>query len=452
MRLRDKVLSLYEKGMSVSEIAKTLNLSYHQVYHIVRYQPKREESDWRMDYLKTLKRAGLHEKLKKLLLLKEERKGKNVYISLAEIKRRLEMELLLHGIPKLKKTRWYEFLKFFVSYEMKISWEKFMAKREERHIPKGSITREEGVMEIDATGLSFGGKNYSVMLAMDLFSGFILSYTFVENKEKEAKHYNKAFDRFEVAKFLQDTFIAYGVPEAVKSDNERVIKNEHIKSALERLGVKHIKTTPGQPQQKLIENVIGKLKAYSTGIKTERLEDLLDYVINRWNQEVHKFKHLDKPAIPAQIFTEYEKRNEEEILKAFALKVRRVLRNNTLSVNGVLYEFLYPGTSEVEALIYLDDNTKAELYDAQTGEFLGVAYKVSKSLGDTLPEENQKRRKVKRIEKRRKKYEEEIQKLEEEKQRVFEERQDPEIGEREEEKREGSILDLAQKIEEEELW
>ena len=451
MKLRDKVLALYEKGLSIKEIANMLGLTYHQVYHIVHYQPKRKDTDWRMEYLETLKKAGLAEKLKKLLTLKEERKGKKRYISLSEVQRRLEVDLSIYGIPALKKTRWFEFLKFFVSYEMKTSWEKFMARRNEKIIPKSSLSREEGVLEIDATGFVFNGKNYSVMFAMDLFSGFILSYTFVENKEKEATHYNKAFDRFDVAKFLQDTFLAFGVPKAIKSDNERVIKNKHVMNALERLGVKHIKTTPGQPQQKLIENVIGKLKAYTTGIRTEKLEDLLDYAINRWNQEAHKFKHLDKPAIPAEIFSEYEKRKAEEILKAFAIREKRVLRNNAISVNGVLYEFLYPGELEVEALIYLDDNTKAELYDANTGEFLGIAYKVSKSLGDTIPEESQKRRKVKRIEKRKKKYEEEIQKLEEEKQKVFEESQNLEVEEREE-KREGSILDLAEKIEEEELW
>ena len=449
--LRWKVKELFQKGMTISEIAKTLNLSYHQVYHMLRYEPQRTE-DWRVAYLEKLKKHGLDEKLKKLLLLKEERKGRTFYISLREVKRRLEMELLICGIPKLKKTRWYEFLRFFVSTEMGMTWEEFIAKREEKVLPKGSITREEGVMEIDATGYSFGGKNYSVMLAMDLFSGFILSYMVVENKEKDAKHYNKAFDRFEVAKLLQDTFLAYGVPKILKSDNEKVIKNEYVQKALESLGVKHLKTTPGQPQQKLIENAIGKLKAYTTGIKTNSIEDLLDYAINRWNKSVHRFKDFDKPIIPAEVFREYEKRDEEEILKAFALKVKRVLRNNTISINGIVYEFIYPGTVEVEALIYLDDNTKAELYDAKTGEFLGIARKVSRSLGDTLPEESQKRRKVKRIERRQKRYEEEIRRLQEEKQRVFEETPSLEIEEREE-KGEGSLVDeLAKKIKEEELW
>ena len=448
--IRWKVRELYQKGMSVKEIAKVLNLTYHQVYHLLHYEPKKPE-DWRIAYLEELKKHGLDEKLKKLLTYKEKRKGKDVYLKFSEIQERLYGDLFIHGIKNLGKTRWYEFLRFFVSTEMGMSWEEFVAKRKEKVLPRGSITREEGIMEVDATGWSFGGKNYSIMLSLDVFSGFVLSYMVVENKEKDAKHYNKAFDRFEVAKFLQDTFIAYGVPKILKSDNEKVIKNNYVLEALNRLGVKHVRTVPGQPQQKLIENVIGKLKSYMTGVKTNSIEELLDYAINRWNKSIHRFKHIEEPIVPVEVFKEYEKVEEDRIIKAFAIRVRRKLRNNLISVENTKYEFLYPGELEVEALIYLDDNTKAELYDANTGEFLGVAYKASKNLGDTIPEESQKRRKVKRIEKRKKKYEEEIQKLEEEKQRVFEESRNLEVEEREE-KREGSILDLAEKIEEEELW
>ena len=238
----------------------------------------------------------------------------------------------------------------------------------------------------------------------------------MENKEKNAKHYNKAFDRFDVAKFLQDTFLAYGLPVALKSDNEKVIKNRHIMEALKRLGVKHIKTIPGQPQQKLIENVIGNLKKYTVGFETDSITDFLDYAVNRWNAEAHKFKHLDRAVVPVEVFPQeaYRKVDDEEILKAFALRERKVLRNNAVSVSGITYEFVYPGRLEVEVLIYLDDNTKAYLYNAETGEYLGVARKISQSLGNTVVEESQLRRKAKRIEKRKRKYQEEIQKLEKE--------------------------------------
>jgi len=451
MDIRKQVLQLHQKGMSIKEIAKILGLTYHQVYHLVHYNPKREKKDWRMEYLEKLKRHSLHEKLKKLLTYKEERKGKKVYLRFSEVKERLLPELVIYGIEPLKTTRWYEFLKFFVAYEMKTSWEKFISKRKGKPLPKGSIMREEGLIEVDATGFTFG-KNYSVMLSIDTFTGFILSYMVIENKEKDAKHYNKAFDKFDVAKFLQDTFITYGIPKMLKSDNERVIKNEYVKNALERLGIKHIRTIPGQPQQKLIENFIGHIKAYTTGIKTSSINELLDYAVNRWNMSPHKFKHFEKPVIPAEIFKEYDKRREEEIIKAFAIRERRVLRNNTISVNGVLYEFIYPGTVEVETIIYLDDNTKAYLYNAETGEFLGVAYKIARSLGDTVPDESQTRRKVKRIERRKKKLEEQIQKLEREKEETLSEIYKPDDFESVEESSKESILDLAKNIEEEELW
>lgn len=453
--IRWQAKELFQKGMTISEIAKALGLSYHQVYHMLRYEPKKTE-DWRIAYLEELKKHGIDEKLKKFLTYKEKRKGKDVYLKFSEIQERLYGDLFIHGIKKLGKTRWYEFLRFFVSTEMGLTWEEFVAKRKGKPLPKGSIMREEGLIEVDATGFTFFGKNYSVMLCIDNTLGFILSYMVVENKEKDAKHYNKAFDKFDVAKFLQDTFIAYGIPKMLKSDNERVIKNEYIKNALERLGIKHIRTIPGQPQQKLIENFIGHIKAYTIGIKTSSINELLDYAINRWNMSPHRFKHLEKPVIPAEIFKGYDKRSEEEIIKAFAIREKRVLRNNTISVNGVLYEFIYPGTVEVEALIYLDDNTKAELYYPETGEFLGIAYKISKSFGDTVPEESQKKRKVKRIERRKKKLEEQIQKLEREKEETLSEIYKPDnfdIGEESgEESSKESILDLAKNIEEEELW
>lgn len=443
--MRWKVRELYSKGMSVKEIARTLGLTYHQVYHLLHYDPKRTEKDWKEEYLQKLKLHGLDRKLKKLLTYREERKGREVYLKFSEIQERLYGDFLMHGIENLSRSRWYEFLRFFVSAEMGTSWEEVRAKRKRKVLSKGSILREEGVMEIDATGWEFGGKNYSIMLSLDVFSGFVLSYMVVENKEKNAKHYNKAFDRFDVAKFLQDTFIAYGVPRIIKSDNERVIKNEFVISALERLGVKHVRTTPGEPQQKLIENVIGKLKSYMVGIKTGSVEELLDYAVSRWNKSVHRFKHLDEPVIPVEVFKEYEKVDQDLITQAFAVRVTRKLRDNHISVGNVKYEFVYPGELEVKALIHLDDNTKAELYDADTGEYLGVAYKVSRSLGDTVPEESQKKRKVRRIERRRRRYEEEISRLEEEKRQVLEEE------EREREGRE-SVLELAEKLKEEELW
>lgn len=414
--LRWQVKELSSKGMTIKEIARTLGLSYHQVYHLLHYDVKREKGDWRREYLDRLKEAGLDRKLQKLLTYKETRKGREVYLTLAEIKRRIEVELAVHGINPLGKTRWYEFLRFFLSAEMGMTWKQFIAKRKNKVLPKGSITREKGILEIDATGFTLGGKNYSVFFALDVYSGFILSYTVVENKEKNAKHYNKAFDRFDVAKFLQDTFLAYGLPVAVKSDNEKVIKNRHVMGALARLGVKHIKTIPGQPQQKLIENVIGNLKKYTVGFETDSITDFLDYAVNRWNAEAHKFKHLDRAVVPVEVFPQeaYRKVDDEEILKAFAVRERKVLRNNSVSVNGITYEFVYPGRLEVEVLIYLDDNTKAYLYNAETGEYLGVARKISQSLGDTVVEESQLRRKAKRIERRKRKYQEEIQKLEKE--------------------------------------
>lgn len=448
------VLTLYESGYSISEIARLTSLSYHQVYHIIKYSPKKEQRDWRKEYLVKLKEAGIADKLRELLTYKEERKGEDRYLPFSEIKRRIELELAVAGLPRLKTTRWYEFLHFFVVYEFGIPWTVFIAKRKDKILSKSSLSRDEGVLEIDATGFVFQGKLYSVMLAMDLHTGYILSYTLVENKERNVTYYNRAFDRFDVAKFLQDTFSAYGVPQAVKSDNEKIIKNKHILEAFQKLGVKHIKTTPGQPQQKLIERTIREIKAYTLGMKANSLEELLDYAINRWNKEQHRFKHYDTPIIPEEIFTGYEQRNEEEILRAFAIRERRKLKNNTIVIEKVAYEFIYPGELEVEVLIYLDDNTKAEVYHAETKEFLGIARKISKSLADTVPEQRQKERKLLRIERRQKEYVQEIQKLEEEKKKVYAEPEKVEIEEKAggESKGGSFILELSQKIEEEELW
>jgi hypothetical protein len=66
----------------------------------------------------------------------------------------------------------------------------------------------------------------------------------------------------EVARYLIEIFKTAGVPEVVKSDNEKILKSQLIKTGLERLGVTLTNTYPYRPNQKIIEVVIKELKSW----------------------------------------------------------------------------------------------------------------------------------------------------------------------------------------------
>jgi hypothetical protein len=428
--MREKIIALYSKGKSISEIAKLLNTTPQRVWYYLNSNPKgRNKKTWQEEYYEQLQKHGLVSLLSDLLTYYEEQKGERKTLSYAEIKRRLEVELAIRGIPSLSKTRWYQFLRYFALKQFG-GWENLQKIRKGRkYTPpqRGMLIREYGVLELDITGYQLGGKNYSIAILWDTGIGYVFKAAIVENKEKGAKHYNKAFTSLDIAYWLQETFIEYGVPKALKSDNEKILKSRYLKNALKQLGVKLLRSQPGVARQKVVERIIGILKERSLR-GSQNVEQRIEETIKRWNLEPHRFKHLSEEIIPAEHFKGYNQEIPiEEIENAFAYPVETTLRNNTIRIGELkaTYQIYYPENLRVLVYVKLSDTSKAEVYNATTGEYIGTALRVDKPVSTILPEEVQKNKAAKRAERRKRKLQRELvqiqnQLLEEEEMQTFE--------------------------------
>ncbi len=412
--MREKILALYQRGKSITEIAKLLNTSPQRVWYYLNSttKGKQKKATWQEEYYQQLQKHGLVSYLADLLTYYEEQKGQRKTLPYAEIKRRLEIELAIKGLPTLSKTRWYQFLRYFALKEFG-GWENLQKIRKGRkYTPpqRGMLIREYGILELDITGYTLNGKNYSIAILWDTGIGYIFRAAIVENKEKGAKHYNKAFSSLDIAYWLQETFIEYGVPKAIKSDNEKILKSRYLKNALKQLGVKLLRSQPGVARQKVVERIIGILKERSLR-GSQNIEQRIDEAIKRWNLEPHRFKHLSEEIIPASHFKGYNQEIPiEEIENAFAYPVETTLRNNTIRIGELkaTYQIYYPENLRVLVYIKLSDTSKAEVFNATTGEYIGTALRVDKPVSSILPEEVQKNKSAKRAERRKKKLQKEL--------------------------------------------
>ncbi|ACO04172.1 integrase core domain protein [Persephonella marina EX-H1] len=430
-KAKAKVIRLYSQGFSIRQIADITGISKSTVHRIVNGEvgKERKRGEKNLQIYKSMSEK-LKSKLKTLLTLRTEEKGISRPLSNSQIYEMIKLDLFEENI-NLKKKAFYSFLDYFIIREFgsqeKLEKQRRLKKEISKFVQsKGTVKREVALWEIDATGYEWEGKNYSIMQVIDTFTGYVFPAMIVENKEKNAKHYNKAFNSLDVAYYLMTLFIQYGVPKAIKSDNEKIIKNDYIINALKELGVEYRNTKSYNPSSKIIERFFRSLKDTARTIRASgfegTIEDLWHLSIEHFNKESHNFKHIQGAFSPLELVNSYglETRqvDEETIRMAFAQKFERKVINNQIKIDNLIYEFIYHKTENqlgrkrknlpVLCLRDIENITKLFVYHAETGEYLGTANLISQPADLETIKDKQIKQKQKRIQKR-------IQKLEEDK-------------------------------------
>jgi transposase-like protein len=439
-QIRAKAVRLYSQGYSLRQIQKILNKVGVKAHFstIKRWIDKeiKLQSENKIELSEELKA-----RIKDLLLMKNKEKGKSRFLSLRQIYKLLEVDLQFAGISSYQS--WNRFIKNFINQEFG-SYEKLQKKRLDKKetskhiVSKGKLSRNKAEWEIDATGYTYNGKHYHIFIARERWSGYFLDTFYKEVKEDtNVQYYNRAFSTLDIALYLMNLFEKYGLPEKIITDNEAILKTELVSKGLEKLGTKHRKTTPGRPNQKLIERAFrdlkDKLRYY---IKTHQsFEEALKTAIETYNREEHKFEHFNEPVVPEilhfSVRQTYRKVSIDDIRLAFRERHIRVVRNNTITIDNLAYEFFMPTeqrygeygrkTKAPTVVCYRDieDATKLEVWDEQEKVKLGYAQLISKDVPalETIKIKEAKN-KEKRKERRKAKLTEEIEKMRQEELKV----------------------------------
>ena len=414
---------LREKGYSIREISQIVGKSISTVCRWLK-EEKEEKNPKLFWYVKRLEETGLYEKLIELLLYKVKEKGQERYLPLAKVYHALQLELEMNGIS-VSYHRFRQIVKAIVVGVLGKKWEEFINKRRSagssKRLSLKPVERRGEVLEIDLTGYEFGGKNYSLLLGFDLYTGFLFPPFIVENKEKGGVgHYNKAFNSMEVALYLIEVFKKAGVPKAVKCDNEKILKSRLIKEGLQKLGVKLLNTHPYRPNEKIIEVVIKEFKSYLRLHRKEAksIEELTQLAVESYNRNYHRFKHLSERVIPAELFKGYSRKVEETIIStAFVETLERTLKDGQIQIDNLIYQISYPKKREKVVVKRLITNLREVMvYQKSSGEFIGVARLFSEPPKgiETTVEFRQEKLRSKRIDRRKKKLEGELKQLKQE--------------------------------------
>lgn len=420
---------LYKEGMDIKFIAEKLKKSYNSVYMAIKRYPEIERKLPKAEiYYKQFKEKGLIDTILNLLSQNFERKGKKYGSSVRKLYLGLKPRLEMEGM-KICKSRFYELVKYVIYKETGI--ENFNNAIHEtptkNRANKGTIKRQLDTLEIDVTGITVKNTLYFVILARDDATSYLLEPHIIEARDRNSKYYNTAINSIDVAKYFRDLFIKYGVPRQIKVDNEDTLSAEIVKRAFSILGIKIVKTKPYNPQQKLIERVIRSIKDNLSLFKNEDPVNAILSAIDMWNKEEHNFKVYQKPIVPAQLFQGYEMVDEEVIRKAFRERFERTLRDNTIKIDNLAYEIMFPetklgdvygrDTSVRKVIVYRDieNITILDVYDVSESTYLGVARLVSQTeLLDSISQRQEKQRE-KRIQKREQKLKTELLQIEESK-------------------------------------
>lgn len=425
-----QAIKLYKEGVSARTIAQVVKVSHTTV---LRWIKQWEGEGLRKSKKGRSKKEGLSEelkgKLKKFLEHKTSEKGKTRILSLRQIYKAFELECRSAGICSVHS--FYRYVKKLIKEEYG-SLEKLEAKRRDRkeihqyRRPKGRIERRKGWIEVDATGYSYGDKLYSILMAQDEETGFILGYFLTENKEKETRYYNKAFNETDYMYFLLHIFKEFGIPTGIKTDNEKFLTSRNVQRALRELDIQLQRTKPYAPQQKLIErafrDIKEKLRLISAVKPTAPIDELVEEAINIYNKEEHQF--VAGAWVPAEKFEGYEPVDSEDRLRlALSVEEERAVVNGYIRFENKTYEFRHEelenenfelgrrsSPPRVMVRIDLEDNTKAYIF--KDGRFLGVARAVSPIQETSTIVEREEKRQTKRIERRKRKLQEELYELE----------------------------------------
>ena len=432
-QIRAKAVRLYTEGYSLRQIQTILNkVGIKAHFTTIKYWIDREIQTQKEKTIQIPQE--LKQKIKELLMLKNKEKGKSRFLSFRQIYKLIEMDLQMIGITSYQS--WNRIVKDFINQEFG-SYEKLQQKRLDKRetskniISKGKLSRNPAEWEIDATGYSYNGKHYHIFIARERWSGCFLDAFYKEVKEDtNVQYYNRAFSTLDIALYLMSLFEKYGLPEKIITDNEAILKTELITKGLEKLGIKHRNTIPGRPNQKLIERSFRDLKdklRYYTQTHGE-FADALKTSIEMYNREEHKFEHLNEPVIPEILHQtiQYKQANIDDIRLAFRERHVRTVRNNSITIDNLVYEFFMPVERYGEygrkakapvVVCYRDiqDATKLEVWDEKEQERFGYAQLISKDVPslETIDIKEQKN-KEKRISKRKAKLTEEMEKIRQE--------------------------------------
>jgi transposase len=405
MDKRKVVLQLYALGIPIRRIAKTLNVPRSTVARWI------EEAKSKLREKEKQKEAvfqdEIWDRILELLRSSKEEKGRTRTLSIAYAYRLFELELKDKGI---KSERSFRRVLEEVIKQRFGSWEKLELERRDKkeyaeyRKPKGKQRRERGEWEIDATGYSWRGERFFILAVRERWSGAFLSYMVAKAREDtQAQHYNKAFNSLDVARFLISLFKEYGLPERIITDNEAVLKAEIITRGLEHLNIPITRTKPYAPNQKLIERSFRDLKdllRYYTNTHPT-FEDALRAAVEVYNKSEHKFEHFNEPVVPEILHSgiEYRTVEEDELRKAFREKFIRVVRNHTITIDNLKYEFVYDFEEKAgeigrnrkapTVVCYRDieNATILEIWDEKETRPLGVARLISQDVPSLDPTE-----------------------------------------------------------------
>lgn len=437
MDKRKEVLQLYGWGVPIRRIAKELNIPKSTVHRWVQEmlaKPKTKEKR-----REELLQDEIWDRIINTLMLTIKEKGRTRTLSIAHVFRLYETELKVKGIEKERTFRRY--LERVIK-ERFGSWEALELKRRDKselaeyRKPKAKQRREKGEWEIDATGYSCRGERYFILAVRERWSGCFLSCMVAKAKEDSlAGHYNKAFNSLDIARFLISLFREYGVPERIITDNEAVLKSEIIERGVQALNIQITRTKPYAPNQKLIERSFRDLKdllRYYTNTHPT-FEDALKAAMDTYNHTEHRFEHFNEPVIPEHLHAtiEYRQVEEDEIRKAFREKFIRTVRNHTITIDNLKYEFIYDFEGKAgeigrnrkapTVVCYRDieNATILEVWDEKEPQPLGIARLISQDTPSLDPTEiKELRNKEKRIERRKRKLKEELIEIEQQEQQT----------------------------------
>jgi len=427
-KMKLEALRLHSLGIPIRRIARVLGIPKSTVERWVK-EPLRAEQK-RKD---ALLQDEIWDRVIELLTFSKEEKGRTRVLSIAQIYKLLEVDLQTRGIRSERtfRRRLEEVIK-----ERFGGWEGLELKRRDKselaeyRKPKGKQKREPATWEIDATGYTWRGERYFILAVRERWSGCFLSCMVAKVKEDtQAQHYNKAFNSLDLARFLIALFREYGLPERIITDNEAVLKAEIVERGLKALNIQITRTKPYSPNSKLIERAFRDLKdllRYYTNTHPT-FEDALRSAVEMYNKTEHKFEHFSEPVIPEHLHAkvEYRKVEEDELRKAFREKFIRTVRNHTITIDNLKYEFIYDfeeRTGEIgrhrkapTVVCYRDieNITILEVWDEEETRPLGIARLISQDVPSLDPTEIREiKNKEKRIERRKKKLRQEFIEIE----------------------------------------
>ena len=463
-----EIHKLQTEGYNQAEIARIISKKYNIIFHRQQVNKIIKKS---LEEKQRKTKQTLFENIYKALPLQLKESIRNEFLkvhqygfdkygertrgrSKSKIYETFKSELMQYGI--LDKKKGTEFLSFFIEKEFG-SWEKLELKRRPAKekirytVPKRSLHRTPDLIEIDATQISSdevkiekeGKLIQSVVLIVHPYSGYIYPEPLIiTNQTKKIRYYNFATNIYEEAKYLKGFYSLYGYTKQIRTDHAKSYQTPYFKSIVEKLGQTHI--LANKAYQKFMERENRDIKDFAietiTKAKTiEEARQAIKRAIMEYNNSEHKFKIFNSKHVPAQVFAAVKDQHfivlpEDQLREAFAEEKTAVVRNNQINWEGFVYEFLMPqklregdyGRKPKQPRVIvkrdIENLSFLEVFDAETGEYLGQARLISSDV-PTLDaaQARQLKNAEKRAKAKAKKLTEEINQINQEVEKVKEE-------------------------------